>query len=147
MGPLAETLDRFATRVLHRNRWGDGLYVVFDDVSAAAGCALDLQITMASIDLEALGLPSTLQMRVGAHAAPVFEAPDPIAGVQGYFGAHVTTAARIEPGTPEGDVYVTEPFAALCALEAPRGIECQYVGQLATAKDHGRLPLYLLRRS
>jgi len=39
-----------------------------------------------------------------------------------YFGAHVSRAARIEPVTPEGCVYVTETFAAFLGLEHGIGI-------------------------
>ena len=59
----------------------------------------------------------------------------------------MTRTARIEPGTPVGDVYVTDTFAALIALARPEGLGCQYVGPLPTAKGFGVLPLYALRRT
>jgi class 3 adenylate cyclase len=63
-----------------------------------------------------------------------------------YWGRSVVTAARIEPRTPEGEVYVTEPFAALLALDPAAGIAAEYVGHLRTAKGFGELPMYVLRR-
>jgi hypothetical protein len=57
-----------------------------------------------------------------------------------------TRTARIEPRTPEGDVYVTDPFAALVALEAADDLSCQYVGHIPTAKDYGTFPMYVLKR-
>jgi len=146
MAPLARTLDRFGDEVLFRNSWGDGLYVVLRDVVAAASCALDLQETMAGLDLAARGLPPGLGLRVGAHVGPVFEAVDPIRGERNYYGVEVTRTARIEPRTPEGDVYVTDPFAALIALEEPDGLSCQYVGHIPAAKDFGTFPMYVLKR-
>ena len=55
-------------------------------------------------------------------------------------------AARIEPRTPEGEVYVTHPFAALAALAGDLSIACQYVGTLPTAKGLGSLPVFALHR-
>jgi hypothetical protein len=145
MTPLARTLERFGDDILFRNSWGDGLYVVLRDVTAAASCALALQDTMRGLDPGAVGLPATLGLRVGAHVGPVFEAVDPIRGERNYYGVEVTRTARIEPRTPEGDVYVTDPFAALIALEAPDDLSCEYVGHIPTAKDYGTFPMYVLK--
>lgn len=144
--PLAAVLNGFGDRVLYRNTWGDGLYVVFDDVSTAAECALRLQETMREIDREAAGLPADLALRVGAHAGPVFEGFDPVTETPAYFGVEVTRTARIEPGTPPGDVYVTEPFAALVALDGRVEVTAQYVGPVPAAKGFGTMPLHTLRR-
>jgi hypothetical protein len=58
----------------------------------------------------------------------------------------VSRAARIEPVTPEGCVYVTETFAAALALRSPDRIACDYVGYTEMAKKYGRLRIFLLRR-
>lgn len=63
-----------------------------------------------------------------------------------FYGVHVTRTARIEPRTPEGDVYVTDAFASLLVLEADRSLSCQYVGHIPTAKDYGTFPMYVLKR-
>ena len=146
MGPLAATLDRFGSAVLYRNSWGDGLYVVLEDVATAADCTLALQETMKAIDLAALGLPEGLGLRVGAHVGPVFAGEDPVRKEPTFYGSEVTRTARIEPRTPEGEVYVTNSFAALAALEAEDEVSCQYVGHVACAKDYGILPMYVLKR-
>jgi hypothetical protein len=145
MGPLGTTLDGFDAHIQHRNSWGDGLYVVLDEVSTAAHCALALQATMKTLDLDRAGLPFTLGLRVGAHVGPVFEARDPIRNERNFYGVEVTRTARIEPRTPEGDVYVTDPFAAMTALEAESNLSCQYVGHIPTAKDYGTFPMYVLK--
>ena len=86
-------------------------------------------------------------LRLAAHAAPVFEGWDPIAGASLFFGAGVTPTDRIEPRTSEGEVDVTRPFAALAALVGDLSIACQYVGTLPTAKGgYGSLPLYALHQ-
>ena len=146
MTPLAATLDRFACDIEFRNTWGDGLYVVMRSATRAAECALALQDTMSDLDLSSAGLPLDLALRIGAHAGPVVPAQDPVRRERNFYGVHVTWTARIEPRTPEGDVYVTDPFAALVALEDEETLSCEYVGHIPTAKGYGTFPMYVLKR-
>ena len=64
-----------------------------------------------------------------------------------FMGTHISRMARIEPVTPPGAVYVTEPFAAALELAGCTDLRCDYVGHMPAAKDYGRLRMYrLLRR-
>lgn len=146
LGAMAGVLSRYEDPLLFRNTWGDGIYLVFDDVHQAARCAMDLQIAMSGLPLESLGLPENLGLRLGGHFGPVHESDDPIIGTVNFFGAHVNRAARIEPITPEGCVYVSEPFAAAIALDPTHEFDCDYVGTIPTAKEYGDLSMYLLRK-
>ena len=146
IAPLGDTLVPFHDHIRYRNTWGDAIYIVFDSVSAAADCALALQETLRLVDLPAVGLPAGLGLRIGMHAGPVFELRDPIRDELNYYGAQVTRAARIEPRTPVGEVYVTHPFAALSAVDGHDSWSCQYVGRLPAAKDYGIFPMYVLKR-
>jgi tetratricopeptide (TPR) repeat protein len=146
LGSFARVLDRHGEAVEHRNTWGDALYVVLDSARAAAECALDLQEAMAALDLEAAGLPGDLALRLGAHVGPVFPVHDPVIGALAFMGSHVSRTARVEPVTPPGTVYVTEPFAAVLALEPDDDLDCDYVGHNPAAKDYGRLRMYRLQR-
>ena len=56
-----------------------------------------------------------------------------------------TWRLAVEPVTPPGAVYVTEPFAAAIALSARDDFGCDYVGHMPAAKDFGRLRMYRLR--
>ena len=147
LGPLGATMARFSDDLRYLNTWGDAIFAVLDSATVAAECALALQATMRDLDLVASGLPDTVALRIGAHAGPVFSRPDPIRGDANFYGDAVTRAARIEPRTPVGEVYVTHPFAALIALESPTDLVCQYVGRLPAAKAYGTFPMYLLTRS
>jgi hypothetical protein len=144
LGALAEVLERHGECVSFRNTWGDGLYVVMTDAVAGARCALDLQTAVNELDLEAVGLPGHLALRLGAHLGPVFELHDPVLGMPSFGGSQVSRTARIEPVTPPGAVYVTEPFAAALEL-AGTPFACDYVGHMPAAKDFGRLRMYRLR--
>jgi len=140
----ARVLDRWGSHVEVRHTWGDGLYLVFDSVAVAAACALELQAAFAAMDFRALGLPEDLGLRAALHAGPVFPVEDPVMRQRIYTGRHISRAARMEPVTPEGQVYVSEAFAALLALEADQPVAYEYVGRMPLAKGAGHLRMYLL---
>jgi len=145
MGALAKVVAGFNSQILSGRTWGDGIHLVFGDVCAAALCSLALQAAVDEIDFSAVGLPGLRGMRIAAHAAPVFEGWDPIDGNRLFYGSGVTKAARIEPRTPEGEVYVTHAFATLAVLGGDDDFECSYVGTLQAAKGYGPVSLYSLR--
>jgi len=145
LGEFAAALARHGDAICYRNTWGDALYVVFEDTVSAADCALDLQEAMERIPLARSGLPDHLALRLGAHTGPVYPVDDPVVGQGAFMGSHVSRTARIEPVTPPGAVYVTEPFAAALVLEGDR-FGCDYVGHVPAAKDYGQLRMYRLRR-
>ncbi len=146
MQPVAEVLDRHAEHVIVRNTWGDGLFLVVDNAVNGARVALDLQERLHSVDLAAAGLPADLSLRLGGHVAPLVPVYDPVLRINMVMGRGLTRAARIEPRTPPGEVYVTTSFAALLRLEPDSGVTSEYVGHLTTAKNFETTPMYLLRR-
>jgi class 3 adenylate cyclase len=146
LGRFALVLDRHREGILFRNTWGDGLYVVARDVVTAAICAVELQEEMASFVPAESGLPESMGLRLGGHLGPVFRVRDPVLRRQSFIGAHVSRAARIEPITPEGAVYVTEAFAAVLASSVSTDFVCEYVGQVPAAKHYGTMRMYSLRR-
>ncbi len=145
LGVFAAVLARHPD-VCARNTWGDGLFVVLENIESAADCALELQAAMDGIDLGAAGLPRDLSLRLGAHVGPVFPVRDPVRDTPTFLGSHVSRTARIEPVTPPRAVYVTEPFAAALELAGREDLACDYVGHMPAAKDFGRLRMYRLRR-
>ena len=144
MGRLARIIDSFGDAVRYRNTWGDAIYLVLETAPDAARLALALQEELRAMR-ESLDLP-VLTARIGGHAGPVFDGYDHVNAEPTYYGTHVTRAARIEPGTPPGEIYVTEHFAALVALDGLDDARLEYVGHVPTAKDYGAFPMYVLRR-
>jgi class 3 adenylate cyclase len=146
MGSIAQVLQRFGNRILHRNSWGDAVYAVVDDPLNGSHCALEIQQAIGSVPLSRYGLPVDLKLRLAAHFGPVYQVFDPIRKDRNFFGAHATIAARMEPITVPGQVYVTEAMAAALALYPASGLRCEYVGYLPAAKNFGSMRMYSLRR-
>lgn len=142
----AAVLANRAGTILHRNTWGDALYVVFSDVVDSAHAALELCETFRQVNTGALGVRPGAAMRIALHFGPTYHGVDPVTERVTYYGSEVSRAARIEPVTPPGSVYVTEPFAAILAMQPQPDLGCEYVGQVELPKGYGLFPLYRLRR-
>jgi class 3 adenylate cyclase len=145
LGMVGELTDSSDYAPIGKNTWGDGLYFVFANVRDAGLFALQLCDRIEKTDWSERGL-GELKLRVGLHAGPVYACLDPVTKRMNYVGAHVSRAARIEPVTPLGKVYASEPFAALAADEGVREFACDYVGQVAMAKSFGTFPTFAVRR-
>jgi adenylate cyclase len=146
MRRVADVLDAHEDEVVCRNSWGDALYAVATGARVAARIALELQEGLADFDYETLGLDGAGGMRIGVHYGPAWRTTDHITGRTTFYGTEVSKAARIEPVTPPGAVFATEPFAAILALEAGEDFACRYVGRIPLAKGYGDYPMYRLTR-
>ena len=128
------------------NTWGDGLFIVYDDITAAADFASRLRDRVNSKDWSAIGLPGDTNIRIGMHTGPVFETIDPIINKRNYYGSHVNRAARIEPVTTPGSIYISEQVACLLASSGSSEFECDNLGRVNLAKQFGVGRLFRLRR-
>ena len=146
LGTIAQLLKRTAYQPVMRNTWGDGLFMVFQDVEEAGAFALELRDAINQTNWEEKSLPADLNLRMALHAGPVLGCIDPITEKQNFFGTHVSRAARIEPITPPGQVYASEGFAALAAAQRTQTFVCDYVGQVPQAKGYGTFPTYHVHR-
>ncbi len=142
----AQQVATSAAPPLEMKTWGDALYGVFAAPREGADFAWGLLARMLDVDWTKAGMPDTSQIRIALHAGPVFGAFDPIMGRHSYFGSNVTRAARIEPITPPGMIYVSEAFAAALRASGERAYALEYVGMLPLAKDYGASRIYRLDR-
>lgn len=155
MGAIEASLSA-ATReygddaILFRNTWGDGVFAVFETAAPAAFFALDLQDRMTLLQRhfseEAIDLPADLAIRLGLHHGVVYKMREPVTGAENFFGEAVARAARIEPVTKAGRIFVSEEFAAELALDPESPASAEYVGEKDTAKKYGRFRLYRIKR-
>lgn len=146
MGRIGSILDEFGEAVLFRNTWGDAVYAIIDDPATAARIALAMQERLDVLP-PGLGLDGQKAgMRTGIHFGPIYRGQDPVVGNELWYGTEVTRTARIEPVTLVGQVYCTQPLAAMLALGNAPDFDCDYVGKVQLAKDYGELALYRLSR-
>lgn len=146
MGGIGRILDDFGDSVLFRNTWGDAVYAVIDNPATASRIALAMQERLDVLP-PGLGLEGhKAGMRTGIHFGPIYRGVDPVVGNELWYGTEVTRTARIEPVTLVGQVYCTQPLAAMLALENAHDFDCDYVGKVRLAKDYGELALYRLSR-
>lgn len=143
----ARTLEQHGDVIRSGNTWGDAIFAVFQDAPTAAAAALDLCEELKKVDCKALGVREGTAMRIALHYGPTYSGYDPVTRRTTYYGSEVSRAARIEPVTPSGAVYVTEPFAAVLEMQKDHPFECNYVGKIALPKGYGIYPLYRLTRN
>jgi class 3 adenylate cyclase len=146
LGAVAALSARSPAPPEHVETTGDGLYMVFRDVHAAALYALDLNALVTSTDWAARGLPGGLNIRIALHCGPVYCGRNPVTGAALYTGPHTSRTARIEPVTPPGQVYASSAFAAVAAALGIDEFKLQYVGRLPLAKGYGLLGLHHVSR-
>ncbi|MDO8312746.1 MAG: adenylate/guanylate cyclase domain-containing protein [Sideroxyarcus sp.] len=144
LGVFGNVLDKFAEKILFRNTWGDGLFVILPDVQTAAACAMELQKELKKL-IDVREEFATHSLRLAAHFGPVIEQYDPVLKKTNFFGVHVSRAARVEPVTPEGKVYATWPFASQLAMLKNSPVKADYVGHLPAAKSYGHIKMYVLK--
>lgn len=140
-------LERAPRQPAFANTWGDALYLVFRRPADCAELALRLVERTEKVDWRRYGLPGESALRVALHAGPVYRRMNKVIGRSDFFGTHVNLAARIEPVTTPGSVFVSEHFAAELTLDDPASFVCEYVGQRELAKNWGQAPLYRLDRA
>jgi len=145
LGMIAGIVERADPPPGFVNTWGDGLFMQFDDVVAAARFALELRDAVATTAWAERGLPRETAIRIGMHAGPVFRAYDPLIGRDNFFGSHVVRAARIEPVAAPGSVYVSAELASMLAARGVAAFATEYLGTLPLAKGYGSERLYRLR--
>lgn len=147
LGGVASILGKSKQRPLFRNTWGDALHMVYETVGEAGIAALELRAWMKETNwprLLKLPAESTFRLRIGLHAGPVYATYDPIINQSCFMGRHINLAARIEPIAEEGQIFVSEEFAALAAAAGVQDFRCEYQGTASLPKGAGRIPMYLL---
>ena len=143
LGAAAAALDAQGAHTVYRNTWGDACFAAFDNPEAAARAALAFQEQLAGV----WQIPEGSGMRISLHHGLTFHGEDPVLQRQSIYGREVSRAARIEPITPPGAIYVSEFFAAACAGQSDTPFRFGYVGRLPLPKKFGDERLYRLTRA
>lgn len=135
------------TPAIYANTWGDAIFLVFETAGAAGRAGLEIRDWLEREPFQLSGMTAPLSLRIGMHAGPAYLAEDAIAGRPLFLGSHINRAARIEPITEQGQIFVSREFAALAALENVTDFRCVPQGIADLPKGAGRIPVYRLERS
>jgi class 3 adenylate cyclase len=132
---------------LVKNTWGDGLYLVFETVREAGVFALEFRNQLLSTNAIEFGLPTAPNVRIAAHAGPLYRIYDPVIGQWSYIGSNVTRAARMEPSTDPGKVFASMAFVALAAAERVTEFTSRPAGRRQLVKGAGEVTVFELTRN
>jgi class 3 adenylate cyclase len=144
MRPMAKAIAELAAQPSVVETWGDAVFLVYDTVEDAAAGAMTLLRAVTTPDRSLWRLPPELNLRVSAHFGSTFDITNPFTSRPGCLGTHVSRAARIEPVTPPGTVFVSEAFAAQLAIRPGSRYRADFVGTTELAKQFGSLPVFRL---
>ena len=145
MGAQAQAIGRFASDVEFRATAGDGIFLVFKTPLLAAECGLAMQQEAIEFDRRRFGIETDLQLRMAIHYGPVRPVHDPILDAPSFAGREIIRAARMEPITPPGEIFVTEQLASALFLAGAANYRCDYVGILPSAKSFGSFRMYSIK--
>lgn len=144
LSDLAPKLESLRGRSEVWNTWGDALFAVFPDAKPAVELALTYREYFKSLDFQRHGL-RRLTPRIAGHFGDFFTFDDPLCpGKRNAVGTHVNFAARIEPVTRPGEIFVSEAFKHCIdnLSEQIQGISFGHLGKIELAKAFGILEVY-----
>lgn len=142
---LAKVLDEFKAEIQHLDTWGDAIFLVTEKATTAAKIAVALNRAIAELDQSVLNLEEPLLMRIGLHYGPVYKLYDHLCHCYTYSSNDVNKTARIEPVTPPGEIFGTEPFVAMLELEGEGWANFEYAGTIHSAKNYGAFRMFHIR--
>lgn len=141
---LSDTIKPSLEKALLSNTWGDAIIAVFESGTDAAEFML-LYRQEAGKNLGAVTEKRVLP-RIAGHYGQVSIFEDPLLGRINTISDEVNTAARIEPVTRPGEIFVTKEFKQAFQLQADkqRKVKFERLGMIPLAKDHGERELFRL---
>jgi class 3 adenylate cyclase len=143
---IAALISNHRESLIELNTWGDAVVAVSADPYVLARMALELRDFFRNRNWADDHLPTGLSSRVALHAGVVFTGDDPIRQVSGLVGTQVNLAARIEPITTPGEVWVTEQFMKQIDTASDITLAFDDLGERPLAKKFGSAKLFRLRR-
>ncbi|MDD3024169.1 MAG: adenylate/guanylate cyclase domain-containing protein, partial [Syntrophomonadaceae bacterium] len=144
---LSQRMHKYLQYAEAFNTWGDAVVAVFMDGRYAIDMVLEYRDFFNTYDFEALEM-SRLMPRIGGHYGEFFSFKDELLGRTNMYGSNINTAARIEPVTRTGEIFVTRQFKE--AIEnLPVSIDYvsfDELGFVELAKSFGEWELFRLYR-
>lgn len=136
----------FLNKAFVFNTWGDAVIAVFQDGIEAAAFMLNYR-SEAIASKDAFPRKKVLP-RIAGHYGKVDFFLDPLLDRFNTISDEVNTAARIEPITRAGEIFVSTEFEKAFKKQNPeeKSVKFERLGTLSLAKGHGEKELYRLIR-
>ena len=125
--------------------WGDAFAITSPNIRHICQIALHFRDFFGNHDWYASRLPS-LDIRVSLHQGRHLQGQDHFTGNGWVFGQTINRAARIEPITKPGEIWVTEEIALGIGREQNAPFFADHLGPRSLAKDAGEENIYVLKR-
>ena len=146
--PLAKTVKPYKERAKALNTWGDAIVAIFENAQVAVDFALNYRDFFREFNFEALGMRQLLP-RIACHFGEFEVFDDEVLGNTNILGTNINAAARLEPVTRSGQIYVTKPFKE--AIERlPQKLDYivfDDLGIIPLAKDFGEIEVFRLHKT
>jgi class 3 adenylate cyclase len=126
------------------NTWGDAIFIGHSNATELVEFAFALLQLFETTDWGNMGFPEATNIRIALHAGPVFTTTDPLTKRPNLYGSHINKAARMEPVTIPGTVFVSDQFASCLRIESGNQYEYEHVGIIELPKKFGRQEIYRL---
>ncbi len=143
---LSGKLNKLRDKAIVFNTWGDAVFAVFENCIDAVNWMLEYRDFFTKGDMAKYQIKSVLP-RIAAHAGEAEILVDPLQKSKNALGTKVNMAARIEPVTRPGDIFVTKQFRDNAVDNLSNGnVEFDEMGYVTLAKSFGEAELFRMRR-
>lgn len=141
-------LGCYIEKSLAWNTWGDAVFAAFENPSDVVDFAINYRdFFNSSVPSDLLGIQ--LKPRIACHFGEATLVNDPTLGKKNLFGKNVNAAARLEPSTRPGEIFVTREFQEACGKSPSFNYDVSFdpVGRIVCAKAFGELDAFRMRKS
>lgn len=143
---IAEKLTPLRDKAKVFNTWGDAVFAVFENCIDAVNWMLEYRDFFTNGGLGKYQIKSVLP-RIAAHAGEAEILYDPLQKSDNALGTKVNMAARIEPVTRPGDIFVTKQFKENATDNLINStVEFDEMGYVTLAKSFGEAELFRMRK-
>jgi len=143
---LSSRITESLQKAITYNTWGDAIVAIFDEGIDAVEFMLEYRNF--APELKSANEEKKIIPRIAGHYGEVNLFNDPLLGKMNMLGVEMNTAARIEPVTRPGEVFVTKEFKESFEREQllVKSVDFDELGLIPLAKDFGEKELFRLRR-
>ncbi len=142
---IFQKLQSYKDSAVIWNTWGDAIVAVYEKAEAAINMALAYRDVFKELDFEEFGIKK-LRPRIAGNFGEFEMVFDQVSGKENIHGTMINLAARIEPVTLPGEIFVTKEFRdmACSSYDKIDNVRFDDMGEIILPKNAGDIQLYRL---